>query len=190
MENILTNKQILYSLSSTDFILLVMFLVIIIERVKNKFSKNFFTHSLFYIVGTFLHELSHWITAIFTYGKPPPFFSIIPDRDDNSSGRVSVNNVRFYNAFLIGMSPLLLLFCAYFISKYFFIYFDFTILNFILYIYLIFIISSSSIPSIVDFKIAFGNPLRIIIGTFELLIIYFIFQYSSHFYSSFVSLFD
>jgi len=190
MENILTDKQILHTLSSTDFILLVMFVVIVIERVKNRFARNFFAHSLFYIVGTFLHELSHWVTAIFTYGKPPPFFSIIPNKDDNSFGRVSANNIKFYNAFLIGMSPLLLLFFSYFISKFFFMYLDFTILNFILYIYLIFIVSSSAIPSMADFKIAFENPLRIIIGVFELFLIYFIFKYSSHFYMLFVSLFD
>lgn len=68
--------------------------------------------------GVILHELSHWMVAFVTLGRPG-FPRFIPKKMGNvyALGRVPIHNPRWYNGGLIGLSPLLLIPLAYFIIR-------------------------------------------------------------------------
>jgi len=62
-------------------------------------------------VGTLLHELTHWLLASLTFGRPSRF-SLWPQRLPDGSlllGRVELGRVRWWNGALIAFAPLLLL---------------------------------------------------------------------------------
>lgn len=112
-----------------------------------------------YLIGTFFHELAHFIVSFFTFGSPS-WFSIFPSKTkDATTGTTSytlgyVNNrrVRWYNVLFISMAPLLLLPLSYFVYKNFFLFFSHNIIGYILYVFIIITLIYSSIPSSVDFK--------------------------------------
>ena len=110
-----------------------MIVVIIIERLKRKSYSNLYSAWLVCLIGTFFHELMHYIVSKITNGKPKGF-SIWPTKKPEGYvlGYVSNDNLRWYNKFLISMAPLLLF-----------------------YIFLIVVFLDSAIPSSVDFNIAF-----------------------------------
>ena len=60
--------------------------------------------------GTLLHEFLHFIAGLITFGRPTGF-SVIPRRVARgyALGSVRFAHVRWYNAWLIGLAPLLLL---------------------------------------------------------------------------------
>ena len=137
-------------------IYLLIFLVMIIERIRVKSFKNIYTAYIYYFMGIFLHELSHFIVSLLTNGKPK-CFSIIPQKIENSYifGSVYSSNFKWYNRFLISLAPLLLLVILYYMDQYFFFYFEDNIYNQLLYILLVIVLIDSSIPSSADFEIAF-----------------------------------
>lgn len=185
---LLHDKTILSSLSVIDYTIMVMIIAISIERIRVKFGSSFYLSALFFFIGTVLHELAHWLVALLTNGKPSPIISIIPKKKCNTLGSVSVGNKRYYNAFLIGMAPLLLLFVSYYVANNFFNYFDFTVINFALYLYLLFIITSSSMPSSIDFQNSFENLSYIIFGIVEVILIFYVWKSYDTFSSFFMSI--
>lgn len=60
--------------------------------------------------GTLLHELLHFVVGLILLGRPSGF-SVVPRRMGHgyALGSVRFANVRWYNGFLIGLAPLLLL---------------------------------------------------------------------------------
>lgn len=134
-----------------------------------------------FFVGTFFHELFHFLVSLVTFGFPYSF-SIFPKKikDSNGSklymlGSVKSFNLRWFNVFWISMAPLFLLPFAYYIFKNFFHYFDANIVNFIIWIYIQISMVFSSIPSSVDFGNLkrgsfllnlFGGFLTLLIGVF------------------------
>lgn len=135
-----------------------VFVVILIERIRRRAFRNIYTAWLFYLLGTFLHEMAHFMVSLLTYGKPESF-SIIPKREGNSYifGSVTSTNLKWYNKFLVSLAPLLILPLVYVFDMYYFSYFEDTFYTQLLYIFLIVVLIDNSIPSSTDFKIAFSG---------------------------------
>ena len=69
--------------------------------------------------GVILHEMTHWMVAFATFGRPG-FPRFIPKKMGNAYalGRVPIHNPRWFNGALIGLSPLLLMPLAYAVIVY------------------------------------------------------------------------
>lgn len=126
-----------------------IFVVVLVERVRRSAFGNLYTAWLFYLLGTFLHELSHFIVSLITNGKPISF-SIVPTKQGNSYifGRVLSSNT---------LAPLLILPMVYVVDMYYFYFFKDTLYTQLFYIFLIVILIDNSIPSTTDFRIAFSG---------------------------------
>jgi hypothetical protein len=59
--------------------------------------------------GTFAHEACHWLVGRLLNGQPVRF-TLMPKRSGRAFvlGSVSFSNIRWYNAFFVGLAPLLL----------------------------------------------------------------------------------
>lgn len=135
-----------------------MIVVIIIERLKRKSYSNLYSAWFVCLIGTFFHELMHYIVSKITNGKPNGF-SIWPTEtpDGYVLGYVSNDNFRWYNKFLISMAPFLLFGILHLINNYYFKYFELNLYTQLFYIFLIVVFLDSAIPSSIDFNIAFGK---------------------------------
>jgi hypothetical protein len=78
--------------------------------LMNRARGSFWLLSLLALPGTFCHELCHWGIGTLLNGHPI-HFTVIPQRREGGYvlGSVSFVNLRWYNAFFIGMAPLLML---------------------------------------------------------------------------------
>ncbi|GLH71301.1 hypothetical protein GETHPA_28340 [Geothrix rubra] len=76
--------------------------------------RSFWLISLLALPGTLCHELCHWTVGRLLNGRPVRF-TVVPRREGRGFvlGAVAFSNVRWYNAFFIGLAPLLLLPGAY-----------------------------------------------------------------------------
>ncbi len=74
----------------------------------------FWLFSLLVLPGTMAHEGLHFLTGLVLRGGPVGF-RLLPRREGTgwAMGSVTFNHIRWYNAFFIGMAPLLLLPAAY-----------------------------------------------------------------------------
>lgn len=80
----------------------------------NQARRFFWLFSLLVLPGTFCHELCHWLLGKLLNGRPVRF-TLIPRREGRGFvlGSVALSHLRWYNAFFIGLAPLLLLPLAY-----------------------------------------------------------------------------
>jgi hypothetical protein len=80
----------------------------------NQARRSFWLFSLVVLPGTLCHELCHWLVGHLLNGRPV-HFTVIPKREGRGwvLGSVGLGNLRWYNAFFIGLAPLLLLPVAY-----------------------------------------------------------------------------
>jgi hypothetical protein len=80
----------------------------------NRAKRSFWLFSLLVFPGTLGHELCHWLMGILLRGHPVRF-TVVPRREGHgwALGSVAFGNLRWYNAFFIGLAPLLLLIAAY-----------------------------------------------------------------------------
>lgn len=160
---------------------------VIIMKIKEYSRRSKNKAALTYLIGTFLHELSHYLIGyIFTF-KRPTTFSIFPEEYSNGKNRwyvlgyvsINNNNLNIFNRFPIAFAPLLLIIVCYFISKYFlFIYSNYFPISFFsmsLYIFLVVTIFVNSIPSSADFEMAKkGGSLFVwLLSFFMILVIYY-----------------
>jgi hypothetical protein len=85
-------------------------LLLLFRRLK----RLFLPFSLAVLPGTFCHELCHLCMGGLLNGKPS-HFTVLPKREGRgyALGSVAFANVRWYNAFFLGMAPFLLLPAAY-----------------------------------------------------------------------------
>ena len=147
-------------------ILFTVFITILILKMKEISKVNIYLSGIVYFLGTFFHELAHYIMALITTFKLPGQISIFPKsevvngRKTITLGYVEVRNssLNILNAFLIGMAPLSLLYLAYLVSKYFFIYyglwFEIGIFAYILQSFLMATLIINSVPSRADLILA------------------------------------
>ena len=107
---------------------------------------RFYIFSILSLPATFFHESTHFIVSFILKGNPIKF-SLIPDPVTGTLGYVLSQNTRWYNAFFIGLAPLLNLLIAY----YLFFHLPVNLCSILLLSFLI----AGGIPSFTDFKIAF-----------------------------------
>jgi hypothetical protein len=76
--------------------------------------RSFWLVSLLALPGTLCHEACHWLVGKLLNGQPKRF-TVLPRREGHGFvlGSVALGNLRWYNAFFIGLAPLLLLPLAY-----------------------------------------------------------------------------
>ena len=80
-------------------------------------KRMFWVFSMLVLPGTFAHECSHWLVGVLLNGQPSRF-TLVPRKEGRGwvMGSVGFSHVRWYNAFFIGLAPLLLLPLAYGLS--------------------------------------------------------------------------
>lgn len=154
--NFIKNNQILFT----------VFITILILKMKEISKVNIYLSGIVYFLGTFFHELAHYIIALITTFRLPgrislfPKYEIVNGRRVIALGYVEVKNssLNILNAFPTGMAPLLLLYLAYIVSKYFFIYygiwFEVGIIAYILQSFLMATLIINSVPSRADLILA------------------------------------
>ena len=105
--------------------------------------------------GTLLHELLHFIAGLVSFGRPTGF-SVIPRRVSRgyALGSVRFAHVRWYNAWFIGLAPLLLLPMALFLLAWRVQGLHGFVVAEILWAYLLATLIYASLPSWPDIKIA------------------------------------
>ena len=141
-------------------IYLFIIVIVIIDRIRIQLSKNYITSWIFIFPGVLLHELSHLLISFLLNGKPNKFVIfpkkvVLNGKNYIEYGYVESKNIRWYNRFLIGMSPLLIFFVIYLINDYIFLMFNDNLFTNLIFIYLVIVLTNSAIPSIVDFELAF-----------------------------------
>ena len=147
-------------------ILFTVFITILILKMKEISKVNIYLSGIVYFSGTFFHEMAHYIMALITTFRLPgrislfPKYEIVNGRRVIALGYVEVRNssLNILNAFPIGMAPLLLLYLAYIVSIYFFIYygiwFEVGIIAYILQSFLMATLIINSVPSRADLILA------------------------------------
>ena len=147
-------------------ILFTVFITILILKMKEISKANIYLSGIVYFLGTFFHEMAHYIMALITTSRLPgrvslfPKYEVVNGRKIIALGYVEVRNssLNILNAFPIGMAPLLLLYLAYIVSKYFFIYygiwFEVGIIAYILQSFLMATLIINSVPSRADLILA------------------------------------
>lgn len=142
----------------------MIFLVIVLLKLKYTTYSNIYTSALVNIPGTLLHETSHFLVGLFLNAHPTRF-DLFPKKEGNVyvMGSVGFRNITFYNALPSALAPLLLLIIGYLFNVWFFVNVEVTYLNYILYVLLQTIIIENAVPSSTDFKVAFSHPLGLLI---------------------------
>lgn len=84
-----------------------------------RWARRFFwVFSLLVLPGTFAHEFCHLALGLLLNGKPAGF-NLLPRRHEQGweMGSVSFSHLTWYNAFFIGMAPLMLLPAAFYLMR-------------------------------------------------------------------------
>lgn len=132
-----------------------------IGMIKEQSKTNIFFAWSVKFIGTFFHEMAHFIASLVFLGKPVGF-SIFPSSSIENGkkyytlGYVTSKNIRWWNVFFISMAPLMLLPLSFWVYGHFFEYFERSLFSYLLYIYVVVSLVFSSMPSSVDF----GNLLN------------------------------
>lgn len=157
-----------YDFVNNNMLFFAIVIASIIGKIKESSKQNQFTVWIVYLMGTFFHELAHFIVSFITFGKPY-WFSIVPhskiDKETGTKmitlGHVKSSNIRWWNVFFISMAPLLLLPLSYFVYLHFFDYIKMNLWTLILYIFTIVSLLFSSVPSGIDFRNVFNRGLLV-----------------------------
>jgi hypothetical protein len=82
--------------------------------VLNQAKRSFWLCALLALPGTLCHEACHWLVGRLLNAQPVQF-TVLPRREGHGFvlGAVAFRHLRWYNAFFVGMAPLLLLPLAY-----------------------------------------------------------------------------
>jgi hypothetical protein len=82
--------------------------------VLNQARRSFWLCALLTLPGTLCHETCHWLMGKLLNAQPV-HFTVLPRREGHGFvlGAVAFRHLRWYNAFFVGMAPLLLLRLAY-----------------------------------------------------------------------------
>jgi len=177
-----TEKKLIVDLLLENQLFFSIFFSVLIMKAKYFSYKNIYIAGFMHIVGTFFHELSHYLIATITTLNFPRGFSIFPKREGGKIvfGYVEIekNRLNIVNSFLIGMSPLSLLFLAYYFSKYFSeicIMFGFTdeLFCFLVYIFITATLVANSIPSKADFVMSLHKGSFFLYAAFLAFVIFY-----------------
>lgn len=142
---------------------LMILLVIFLLKIKYMTYTSISLSALVNIFGTSLHEMAHFITG-FILNAQPTGLSLWPKKCDGRYvlGSCGFRNIRFYNAFPAALAPLILLVLGYMFNKWFFANIQVNYINYIGYIFLQTVLIENALPSRQDIKVAFSNPLGVV----------------------------
>ena len=117
--------------------------------------RHILVFSLVALPGTLLHELSHVVMGLLTFGRPVGI-SLLPRRSVNGYvlGSARFANVRWYNGCFIGLSPLLMLVAAGWLLGWRITSQPAFHVEELLWVYLIASLAYGGIPSWQDIKVA------------------------------------
>jgi uncharacterized membrane protein len=92
---------------------------VIFGLVIKSFSQRAYLFALMVLVGTIIHEVLHLVFGLLTFARPVSM-SIIPVRTAGgyTLGSVSFTNIRWYNAAIVGLAPLLSVPLAIYLAYY------------------------------------------------------------------------
>ena len=146
---------------------LMILLVIILLKMKYTTYSSMYLSAIVNIPGTFLHEMSHFLVGFFLNAYPTSF-NLLPKKEGDNyvMGSVGFRNVRFYNAVPAALAPMFLLVVGYHFNQWFFSNIKITYVSYISYVLLQTIIIENAVPSSTDFKVAFSNPLSVLMYGF------------------------
>jgi len=98
--------------------LLYLLALAVVLWLLNQARRWLWAFSILALPGTFCHELCHWILGKLLNGQPVSF-SILPRREGRGMvlGSVQCAHLRWYNAFFVGVAPLLLLPLAFLLLR-------------------------------------------------------------------------
>ena len=160
---IIGNTEMLEFIVNNRFLLI--FLVIVLLKLKYATYSSLWMSSLINIPGTVLHEGMHFLIGLF-FNAYPTKFDLWPKKDGFGNyvmGSVGFRNITFYNALPAAMAPLLLLPIGYYFNRWYFNNVDVTLLNYLGYILLQTVIIENAVPSTTDFKVGFSYPLGLLL---------------------------
>lgn len=169
-------EKIIFNFMNNNLYMFV-FVAVLIERSRIKAFRNLYSAWLFYFIGNFLHELSHFMVSLILNGKPKTF-SIKPEKVEGyyRFGSVLSSNSRWYNRLFISLAPLLLLVILYYVDKYYYVFLEDNLLNQLFYMFLVVVLIDNSIPSITDFNNAFRGYSYVLWLSLIFTIIYIYFE--------------
>ncbi|MBF0455002.1 MAG: hypothetical protein HQL72_09355 [Magnetococcales bacterium] len=136
-------------------------LVLLIARLRTLSTTNRFLTGLFNLLGTFFHELAHYMVGLLL-GAKPSGFSLWPKPHREGGvvlGSVTFANLRFYNTLPTALAPLLLFILAYLANIRLFSPQDESLFSYTLSLFIIVILLENAIPSTTDIKVAFRDKL-------------------------------
>lgn len=153
-------ENLFFGMDETKVIILF---TLLIARIKLIANGNIITVSLVNLVGTFLHELAHFVVGLLLMARPVSF-SIFPKKTEGgyTLGTVSFTNLTWWNTAPVAMAPLLLLGAAYYFDSIYYgmiFHGEHSLIIHAGYLFGLAILIDNAIPSSVDFKAAFGSVL-------------------------------
>lgn len=144
---------------------MAIIIALIFARLKASTYHIPFIGIIINIVGTFLHEISHYLVALFFNGQPIGF-SLFPKRHATGwiLGSVEVSNSRWYNAVPVAMAPLLLFVAAYYLDQWYSLLpLEKNLFSDMGYLIILVVLIENAIPSLQDFKVAFSHKVGLIV---------------------------
>lgn len=172
LNSMLLGNTNIWHLTIVDFIFISLFF-----KVRERFVNSIMGVWLFYFLGTFLHEMAHFLAAL-VLGAKPKFPFLFPKRGFDGSivlGRVETASVKWYNGFPIAIAPLSLFIVAFVLQRCYFSYFDFSFFSSLFYFYLLIVLIDSAIPSSQDIRIAVSG-LNLLGGSIWILAAFLIYK--------------
>lgn len=175
---------VLFVFFNANIVFGVTVATIFVMKLK-EYSKTSANKAMFaYFIGTFFHELAHYITAFVLTGfRKPEQISFIAKSNESGYqlGFVGINpkKLNWFNRTPIAFSPILLIYLAYlFHSNFEYIvsylgYVQYSTLSLLFYSFIVSTLIVNSIPSRADISIALGSY-SLFIWVFILLVILFI----------------
>jgi len=135
-------------------LLLAMIMVVLLDR----FKCCWYVFALLVFPSTLLHEMSHFLTALITLGKPLRI-NLIPQRKAGGFqlGTIVITNFTWFNSGIISLSPLLLIPCALLILQVG-VPLTTSLLQMVFFAYLLASMIYGCFPSILDWRIAWRHP--------------------------------
>jgi len=162
LKNFINQELIFFKYLDINLLTYIISGVVVILFIFNFFKNRIYLFALLTLPATLFHELSHFIISLITGGMPRGL-SIWPQKSENgyTLGYVESYNVTWFNAFLIGFAPILLIPIAYIFLKYNVVY-DNNPFSLSWKIYLLASLIEGSIPSITDISLAIKKSLFLI----------------------------
>jgi len=132
-------------------------LAVILATLMHKAQTSLLLSALFNFIGTFFHELMHFLIALLFNAKPTGF-TLLPRKENGSYiyGQVSCKNIKWYNSFPVALAPLLLMPISYFLFQNFYRFYPKspTLLSDILLTATAVVILFNALPSLQDIRVA------------------------------------